>query len=445
MSSIEPPAVRPGAPGRRGRLLPLSRPLSAWSCALGWVAATGAFVGFTRLLGGLTTGDAADSVNTTWALAHGAAACAYAPGNQYGLPYSAPLYPLLSAGAAALTRIGRARAFPTSHQLGPHCASAVNAMYHWSLRTGALAPTLRLGYLGWLALMIGVVALLRASGRGRTRWEPVTLLLVAIAPPVAMCLSEYFHPQDLLAIGLVLGALAFVGRGRWGWAGALLGLAFTSQQFAVLALAPLLVVAPRVAWTRFLGAAIGAAAVVIGPLLVLTSGTALRAAVIGSGDSSVTNTLLGDTHLRGVALFALSRLTPVVAMLVVAWRLRATLGARALAPDVLVALVAGAFVLRLVFETNLWGYYFMAPAVLLLVYDALVGRLRILTLVWLGLIALAFLPRTGSATQFVTPAPEWLPLWLWQVVLVTPALILAFAPLVARRRERDVSPRAARS
>ena len=113
----------------------LSQPISQWWCALGWFASTAIFVGLTRLLGGITTGDASDSVNTTWALAHGIQSCAYAPGNQFGLPYTGPLYPLLSGGVAALMRIGHSVPFPTQQQMGLHCSSAIIAMYHWSVRS----------------------------------------------------------------------------------------------------------------------------------------------------------------------------------------------------------------------------------------------------------------------------------------------------------------------
>jgi hypothetical protein len=56
----------------------LGQPLSQWWCALGWFVSTAIFVGMTRLVGGVTTGDASDSVNTTWALAHGLPSCSYA-------------------------------------------------------------------------------------------------------------------------------------------------------------------------------------------------------------------------------------------------------------------------------------------------------------------------------------------------------------------------------
>ena len=229
----------------------MDRPLSRIWCAFGWLISSAVFIGGTQALGGSTSGDAADSLNTTWAISHGMLACAYAPGNQYGLPFSGPLYPLVSGGMAALLRIGHQIPFPTVGDFGPHCSTAISSMYYWSLNSGAQAPTIALGYVSWVALMIGVVALLRASGRGRCRWEPFALILLAVIPPVFMCLHEYFHPQDLLAMGLILGGLACVRRASWFWAGILFGLAFTSQQFTLLAMAPLAVIAPSKELARF--------------------------------------------------------------------------------------------------------------------------------------------------------------------------------------------------
>jgi hypothetical protein len=125
---------------------------------------------------------------------------------------------------------------------------------------------------------------LRASGRGRCGWEPVTLLLVAIVPPGLLCVRPYFHPEDLLALGLALGGLACTRRGSWAWAGVLLGLSFTSQQFVLLIIAPLVVVAPSNRRLPFAGSAIISAMLVVGPMILLTSGRVI-ASVTGGGST----------------------------------------------------------------------------------------------------------------------------------------------------------------
>ena len=75
--------------------------------------------------------------------------------------------------------------------------------------------------------------------------------MLACAPPVWMPLLQFFHPQDIMATGLALGALASVRRDRWVCAGVLVALALTSQQFALLVLAPLIVVVPQKFRARF--------------------------------------------------------------------------------------------------------------------------------------------------------------------------------------------------
>ena len=142
----------------------LDRPLSNRWCALGWILATVEFVSMTLLLGGPSKADASLSAPSTWAIAHGIPACAYPAA---GTPGVAPLYPLVSGVFSWMFRIGHGIPFPSSAALGAHCSTASDAMSEWASRSNALSGTLLLGYLGWLVLLAGVVALLRATGRGR--------------------------------------------------------------------------------------------------------------------------------------------------------------------------------------------------------------------------------------------------------------------------------------
>ena len=424
--------VRPWASWLNGRL---SR---GW-CATGWLIATLVFVGGTQLIGGPTSGDAADSLNTTWAISHGMLSCAYAPGNQFGLPFSGPLYPMASGGLAALLRIGHRVPFPTSADFGTHCATAISSMYYWSLHSRALTPTLLIGYVGWLAIMVGVVALLRTSSRGRSRWEPLGLILLALLPPVFMCLHEYFHPQDLLAMGLILGGVACVRRESWFWAGILFGLAFTSQQFALLALAPLVVITPKSKFTRFVAAAIGSVIVVVAPLALFAPKAALKAVLTGSGTTWTSATLLDVTRLSGPWLFFCSRFLPIAVAMVLAWWAHDRLGASVVKPISLISLIATSLSLRLLFEVNLWGYYFMAVAVTVLVLDIVCGRLRWSYFVWLALIAIAFHPVIGANSAWSAQATPWFPLWTWQLILAPLGVIFAVSPLVAFVKQHRMS------
>lgn len=407
----------------------MDRPISTWWTIMGWLTSTFLFYGVTRLFGGVTSGDASDSINTAWAFAHGIPSCAYAPGNQFGLPYTAPLYPLLSGGLAALLRIGHSVTFPNRAQMGPHCSNAINAMYHWWLKSGSLIPTIRLGYVGWLFLMVGAVALLRATGRGRTRWESTALVLLALTPSVAMCLNEYFHPQDLVAMGLILVGISFACRDSWTGVGVLLGLALATQQFTLLALAPLVVVAPPRRLVRMLLSLVGTFGVIVITVVTLSSSESLKAIFAGSGTTWNSGTLLDALHLSGGLLFLISRFLPIVAAMTLAWWFGNRIGPAVLAPVPLIALVTSSMILRLIFEVNFWGYYLMATSVLLILLDVALSRIRWQLILWLVLQPFAFHPVIGGVRSFGPEHVSWLPLWLWQIIFASGALALVVIPL----------------
>jgi hypothetical protein len=407
----------------------LDQPLSGWWCVVGWLVATAVFIGLVQTLGGPAWTDDPQTIYATWAIAHGHLACAYPANNTSGLPSIAPLWLLLSGGVAALTGIGHGVTFPNA--LGPHCSAAISTMAHWRTRSGATLPTIRIGYSSWLVLMGGLVALMRASGRGRCAREPAVLLVAACSPPVWLPLLIDFHPQDLVAMGLALGGLACARRGSWVLAGALLGLALTSQQFALLVLVPLVVVAPRGERLRMTGAAIAVAALIDVPLIAVTSGRALSAVVIGSGSPiSVGKTILGGFQFHGPLLIILSRILPIVLSMALACLARRRLGSAVLDPVPLASLVATSLCLRLVFEQNLFGYYFMAVAVSLLVLDCMRGRISVYLVAWLGLMTLAFYPFPWGNDPLVLA----IPIWKWQIVLVTGAIALAAGPLISSMR-----------
>ena len=236
-------------------------------------------------------------------------------------------------------------------------------------------------------------------------------------------------------MGLALGGVACARRGSWVWAGALLGLAVTSQQFAPLVLAPLFVVAPTNRRLRFTGAAIGAAAVIVLPMVAVSSGRALGAILIGSGNTpSQGGTLLWELHLHGVLLVGCSRVLPIIlAMVLASWTVR-RLGPAVLEPVPLLALVATSLSFRLVFEQNLFGFYFMALAVALILLDAVRGHITRQLVAWLALLTLAF----DSVPWGSNPIPNSVHPWMFQIVLVPIGVLLACRPLVSLRARGSI-------
>ena len=469
----------------------LLRPLSDLACIIGWIGSSIVFLGFTALVGGPTEGDAAVSVYSTWAIAHGRFACAYPSATTFHFPaiadpytYVAPLYPLLSGAVASLARIGHAVPFPTPYQMGPNCSRALVAMFNWSGHSSAILPTVRIGYLCWLPLMIGTIALLRSAGRGKCGWEIASLFLLALLPPVMECLTNYFHPQDLVAMAFVLLALAGVLRGRWLVVGIFVGLAILTNQFALLVAVPLLALVPSSQRVRYALGAIGSFAIIALPMIFVTSGRVTHAVFIGSGFSRARGgTVLWELHLTGAPGFVVERVVPIVLATSLAWWAKRRLGDAALEPVPLISLLATALALRLVFEVSLWAYYFMAASVLLVLLEVIRGRIRGIVVGWLALMTLAFDPfppgffsngvSWGTKAREVLPdyfiavaviafliglvrhrvrwsivawiavvvatllTPPWshqairsgMPLWFWQVVLTVSLLWLIVEPL----------------
>jgi hypothetical protein len=386
----------------------LERPLSPLWCALSWFGSTGIYVLVVWFLGGPAPGDSAESVYSTWSIAHLNLACAYPPATHAYFPPNAspfasvaPLYPILSSIASALFRFGHRVAFPTGATMGVHCSNAYVAMYKWSLAANSLHATLEIAYVGWFVVMVGVIALLRASGRGRNGWEVITLFVLAIVPPMYTSITSYFHPQDLVAMGLILLAVASATRGSWTWTGAFLGLSFTSQQFALLAIAALLIVVPRGRRLSMIAATVLTVCIVDLPFIVASSGRAFKTLVVGTNRVSVLGvhhfhaaggTVLFATQLRGVGLFIVARVLPILSAAAVAYWAKRRLGPKVTETETLTALVATALCMRLVFEENLFGYYFLAVAVSLVCVEALRGRFSGKVLTWLGMVFLAFTP-----------------------------------------------------
>ena len=410
----------------------LDQPLSNAWCIAGWLFATIVFVGLATLLGGPTRADANVSIYSALAIAHGNFSCAYPPPGSIGFLSTAPFFQLLAGGFGAALRLGHGLNFPTPVQMGPNCSHSPASILDWALKSGAIRPVLWLGYLGWVALEAGTIAVMRASGRGRTRWEPAGVLMMALVPPVVMCIVQYFHPQDLLATGLALVGVASAIKGRWTSAGIWLGLALVSQQFALLILIPLVVCAPRRFAARFIIAVVVTVVALAVPLIAITSGHALTSIVIGTGASSASTPVLIVVHLHGPLLFAFARITPIVLSLAISWLVVERLGEANIGPVVLLSLIATSLSLRLVFEVNVWGYYFMAVSVLLGLVELTRGRIRPAYVLFLALISLSSIEGgIGDRTAFHGLHP-----WVSQLVLAPFAVALAVGPLVERIRQR---------
>jgi hypothetical protein len=411
----------------------LCRPLSNQWCLIGLLGVIAAMIAVAILWGGPTSADATAPDNATWLIAHGDFACAYPPASSVVYPTTAPLYPLISGAFATVAHVGDNLKFPSSTHLGSTCVAAVTALYHWSFHAHALEPTLRFGYFGWLAILAGVMLVIRALGKGRSRLEVVTMAAVACLPSVYMPLFQFFHPEDLMATGLALAGVAFVLRDKWMVAGLLLGLAVLSQQFALLFIIPLVVVAPR---TRLIKAFGGMACSVIGvglPLLIVTSGRAITSLLVGTGDVGGSNTTFYGIPVHGSREVVLLRLVAILLGALAAWWARDRLKGAALEPVALLALLGLSLALRLWFEVSLFGYYLMPVSVLLLIAEIAAGRLRLLYVIWTVVATWATV--SGGLVNHGTFAG--VDVGLWQFLIAGVAVYLAARPLLAVERSRS--------
>jgi hypothetical protein len=120
-------------------------------------------------------------------------------------------------------------------------------------------------------LGVGLVALylcelLRA--RGRSPATRIAVVAVCLVNPVTFRALELGHPEDLLAGAMCVAAVLIASRGRPVAAGLVLGLAFVTKQWAIVAAAPALLVAPS--HRIRLGASAAAVAIAVTlPLLAL--------------------------------------------------------------------------------------------------------------------------------------------------------------------------------
>ena len=210
--------------------------------------------------------------------------------------------------------------------------------------------------------------------------------------------------------------------------------------------------------------------------------------------------MLWETHANGVAAVLLFRVAPIVVSVVLSWWVARRLGPAPLEAVPLISLVAVSLGLRLVFEANLFAYYFMALSVTVVLLEVTRGSIRRTAVAWIAALTLvtshiSVLPfgptRWGGYVQkdviplllggaallailrlvirdgdrrnlwpWVAVAAvdlfTLLPggnafsagnvIWFWQVVLVVPGLLLAAQPLrtsilaASATEPRDVEP-----
>ena len=227
--------------------------------------------------------------------------------------------------------------------------------------------------LGWLVLLTGGVALLRATGGGRTVGEGLYVVALVALPATTDTVAQSFHPQDLMCMGFACGGIAQLLRRRWLAAGTLLGVAFLCKQFALLPLLAALAAAPG--WRARARVGMPFVGVVTAGILpfFLADGVdtvhALSGVYVAGVGIIKTPTMLGLMPVLEQTKLEMARDLPILMavglVLWAWWRARD----RLLAPVPLLGLTLACLAVRLVFEVSILNYYFLAVGVLLLSLD----------------------------------------------------------------------------
>ncbi len=404
----------------------------------------------TAATGGFIEGDAGEVLPTAWMIAHGDFGCAYpnsfAPASSaQTLPMipvlAAPLYPLIASGYLALLSPRPAPAFPSARAAGPGCARSYALVSRWMSDAGVYLSTLWSASLAWIALAGAMWMALKESRHRRSRALALFVAALALGPPLYEAFAAYYHPQDLLAIALAVLAARRAGRRQWVAAGVLCALGLLTQQFDLFVALPLLVASLRLRDTRFLTGLVATYVAIAVPLLVLSHGTVLRALVLGSDRLTPSHhaihssggTWLAGLHPAPIVAFVVARILPVVLSAALSvWAAR-RLGADIIQPQYLMPVIGISFALRLLFEMNMFGYYFAAVYVFALLSLAFARLNARAMAVGLGLFMIGFDPLVfTSKFMGITVTTSYLRLPGLAVLAVLVALSLL------RLRERNV-------
>lgn len=289
-----------------------------------------------RFIAGMV-GDAAMVVGATDAVIRGDLAAVY--DHDYT---SAPGYPLLAAPFVAALR--------------PALSSSAH-FWVGVAATLAVAPA-------------GVFAGRRLGMPARSRREAALVVWLVFLPPLAGGVLEFFHPQDALALAALLVSVGLAAEGRWTAAGRWFGLTLVLRHWALLALLPAIVAAPRGRRARL--AATAAAVFVVGSLPVLLTDPdpflrMLRAPwdVTVTFRSWIASYGPSEPALRRLIVRGAPLVGATAVALLVWWR-----RAPGMSGDRLWGLAVAALAFRPLFEGAIFLYYLAPLAALLVVWDA---------------------------------------------------------------------------
>lgn len=164
-------------------------------------------------------------------------------------------------------------------------APFVAVVFHGSEQAVYLA-----GVLPCMAALLALAIALRRRmlALGRPALAATLVAVLVLVNPASLAAVHWGHPEDLLGAALCVGAALLALRGRWLTAGIALGLALATKQWAVVAIAPVLLAAPRRQVALGLVALALAAALTLPSLIVAPAQMAAQGRALADG-SAVAN------------------------------------------------------------------------------------------------------------------------------------------------------------
>jgi hypothetical protein len=127
------------------------------------------------------------------------------------------------------------------------------------------------------AALLAVWLCARARAQGRPRQVRLLVLALCVANPITLRALEVGHPEEPLGACLCVAALLLACDGRALWAGLALGLAVANKEWALLAVAPVLLAMAPPQRLRCLALAGGVTGAVLAPLLLTHAGDFIEA------------------------------------------------------------------------------------------------------------------------------------------------------------------------
>jgi hypothetical protein len=185
---------------------------------------------------------------------------------------------LAAALMAATTRLGSDYPFDAGPAVSALARGDIHGFVSAKIQMGPLSILLRAPLaalagvdsiwayrLGAFACLLALVALGAFISRRAAAGTAAIVATLLVANPVSLEAIDLGHPEELLGAALCVAAV-LLARDRQLWAAVALGGALATKQWALIAIAPVLIAAPRHARVRLAAMAAGVAAAVVAPV-----------------------------------------------------------------------------------------------------------------------------------------------------------------------------------